>query len=128
MKNEIIKESTEKTEKVENRPFFVPRVDIQYDDKETIILAEMPGVDQKNVEISLENSDLLVTGYCRLEVPDGYNLKWQEYRIGHYRKSFQINDRVDTTKITAVMKDGILKLVLPIKEMCKPIKIKVLGA
>ncbi len=62
-----------------------------------------------------------------MQVPEGYTLKWQEYKIGHYRKSFQLNDRIDTAKISAAMKDGILRLTLPIKEKCKPIKIKVMG-
>ena len=127
MANEMIKKTNteEKSTEVENKPYFVPRVDVQYDEKETVIYAEMPGVDDKSVDISLEDKNLVVTGYCQLQIPEGYSLKWQEYKIGNYRKSFLLNEKVETSKISAEMKNGILKIVLPVKEKCKPVKIKV---
>ena len=127
MANEMIKKNNteEKSTEVINKPYFVPRVDVQYDEKETVIYAEMPGVDDKSVDISLDDKNLIVTGYCQLQIPDGYSLKWQEYKIGNYRKSFLLNEKVGTSKISAEMKNGILKIILPVKEKCKPVKIKV---
>ena len=127
MANEMIKKNNteEKSTEVINKPYFVPRVDVQYDEKETVIYAEMPGVDDKSVDISLDDKNLIVTGYCQLQIPDGYSLKWQEYKIGNYRKSFLLNEKVETSKISAEMKNGILKIILPVKEKCKPVKIKV---
>lgn len=123
MSNELSKVNNEKDTK--NEAYFIPRVDVSYNEEETVILADMPGVDNEGVDVSIKGDELVVTGQNSVSIPKSFNIKWQEYKLGNYRKSFKMTDTVDTQKISAVMKDGVLKLVLPNKKQSIPVKIKV---
>ena len=64
----------------------------------------MPGVDSDGVDVSVKDSVLTVTGRCSVSIPESFELKWQEYKMGSYRKSFKMTDKVDVEKISAVLK------------------------
>lgn len=123
MSNEVSK--VNKNVDSQNEIYFVPRVDVSYNEEETLILADMPGVDNDNVEVSINEDELTITGKNNINIPESFNLKWQEYKLGNYRKSFKMTNSVDTQKISAVMKDGVLKLTLPNKKQSIPVKVKV---
>ena len=123
MSNEISKVNPQNENQYAN--YYIPKVDISYNEEETVILADMPGVENDGVDVSLNGDELTVTGKNSVNIPDGFNLKWQEYKFGNYRKSFKMTDTVDLQNISATMKDGVLKLILPNQKQSIPVKIKV---
>jgi HSP20 family molecular chaperone IbpA len=121
-------ENVSATERIRNVKTFVPRVDI-YENKDSLFLvADMPGVDEKTVDIELEKNVLTITG--RVEngrVKDG-TLMYSEYEIGDYERVFTLSDEIDREKIVATVKNGVLRLELPKAEKVKPKKIAIKAA
>jgi HSP20 family molecular chaperone IbpA len=106
-------EVEESTERTREGPVFVPRVDIYESEAEITLLADMPGVDESSVDISVENSVLTIHGEVDGMRPEGYDLAYAEYRVGDYERSFSLSNRVDQENIMATLKDGVLHLTLP---------------
>lgn len=104
---------------------YVPRVDIYEADDETILLADMPGVDENSVDITLEKNILTIEGRVHFERPEGYDLVYKEYGVGDYYRTFALSDVVDRAKIGATVKNGVLRLSLPKSEAAKTRKIAV---
>jgi HSP20 family protein len=129
MSNEIsIRQNQEVTQNHNpaERKVFLPAVKAWETAEEIVILADMPGADEKSVDITLENSVLTLQGRTQTEDPAGNELLYAEYIPGDYRRSFTLaTEQIDTDKITASMKNGVLKVVLPKSETVKPRRIEV---
>jgi HSP20 family molecular chaperone IbpA len=106
---------------------FTPTVDIVEHKNNIVVLADMPGVDEKSVDITLEKELLTIYGKVAPEVPENHRLAISEYGVGDYRRTFTISNEVDREHIEASVKDGVLKLVLPKAESAKTRKIPVSG-
>ncbi len=104
--------------------YFTPAVDIYESPTEVVLLADMPGVGPGQVDIDLKNDTLSLIGRVGGKPEEGSSLL-AEYRMGNYFRNFRISDVVDREKITASMKDGVLRLVLPKAEKAKPRKIAI---
>ena len=100
-------------ERMRPRRMFMPRADIIESGDGIVILADMPGVDEKSVDITLENNVLTINGTVEPEVPEGHTLAYAEYEIGDYQRVFTLNEEVDRENIMAVVKNGVLRLTLP---------------
>lgn len=121
-------ESATAAEKIRNVKTFVPRVDI-YETKESIFLiADMPGVDEKTVEVELEKNILTITGWTEDSKLRDHSLLFSEYETGDYERSFTLSDEIDREKINATVKQGVLLLELPKAEKVKPKKIAIKAA
>ena len=118
------KEMETKAELTQTRPVFVPPVDIYETEDALILLADMPGVSNDGVEIHLEDNELTIRGKVK-DQPKGTTTLYSEYRSGDYFRRFTLSNIIDQDKIEAVMKDGVLKVVLPKAEAAKPRQIKV---
>jgi HSP20 family molecular chaperone IbpA len=121
-KKEVKKESGEGTRP---GPIFVPAVDILENEKELIVLADMPGVDSKNVDIDLRDNHLTIIGRIDTIEEEKEVSLYKEFNWGDYFRLFTLSDVIDQGKITAKMENGVLRLVLPKVEKAKPQKIKV---
>lgn len=104
--------------------FFVPAVDIFETDTQVTVIAEMPGVKNTGVEISVEGDVLTICGHRENEAAEG-RLLLQEYENGSYLRKFTIAETIDQDKISAVMTGGLLTVVLSKAEPAKPRKIEV---
>jgi HSP20 family protein len=104
---------------------FVPTTDIYETDNSLTVVMEMPGVDKKDVELRLENDVLKVDGRLDFAKYQGLQPVYTEYNIGHYSRSFSLSSKIDQSKISAEMNDGVLSLVLPKVEETKPRTIQV---
>ncbi|MBN1366201.1 MAG: Hsp20/alpha crystallin family protein [Syntrophaceae bacterium] len=121
-------ENTAVTEKIRNVKIFVPRVDI-YETKDAIFLiADMPGVDEKTVDVELEKNILTISGRVENDKVKDYNLVFSEYEVGDYERTFTISNEIDRDKIKATVKQGVLRLELPKAEKVKPKKITINAA
>ena len=104
---------------------FVPTTDIYEAPESLNVLVEMPGVEKKNVEISVEDGVLNVRGRLDLTKYQGLTPLYTEYNVGHYSRRFRLSSKIDQNKIDAEMKDGVLSLTLPKIEEAKPRTIRV---
>jgi HSP20 family molecular chaperone IbpA len=100
-------------ERTRDRPAFVPRADIYETDKAIYLVADMPGVSEDALDITLEKDVLTLNGTVEPETPEGYSLAYAEYRVGDYVRSFSLSDEIDQEAIEATLKDGMLRLTLP---------------
>ena len=115
-----------KTERTKIRKVFVPAVDI-YETKDTIVLiADLPGTDEKSVNVTLEKNVLTVTGEVEPEEHQGYSVSYAEYETGDYQRSFTISDEIDQDKVEARVKNGTLRVTLHKSEKAKIKKIPIL--
>ncbi len=88
---------------------WIPAIDIQADDGNYIITAELPGVERKDIEISVEGDSLLIKGEKKLnrtEQNDGFLMT--ERIAGSFQRSFHLGEQVDRESINATFKDGVL--------------------
>jgi len=106
-------------------PVFVPAVDILENINEITILADMPGVESKNVDIDLRDNQLTIIGRVEPIEKEKEVFLYREFNWGDYFRQFTLSNVIDQGKITAKMDEGVLKLVLPKVEKAKPQKIKV---
>lgn len=129
-KEELQKKEAEHVDTVErtrSRKVFIPRVDIYETDKTIELLADMPGIDDKNVDVTLEKNVLTIYGRVEAVQPEGFNLTYAEYDTGDFERSFTLSDEIDREKIGAKVKNGVLSLSLPKAEkaMTRKIEVKV---
>ena len=119
-----VKQETPTAPKVERR-VYMPRTDIYETRDAFVVVADMPGVDEKNVEIVSENDTLTIRGRVEPLTFTGHRLAWQEYGEGHFEKAFTLSNDINRDGITAAMKNGVLKLTLPKGGPAKTRKIEV---
>jgi HSP20 family protein len=104
---------------------FVPIADIFETEQALSVILEMPGVEKENVDISVENDTLTIQGRIDYSKYEGLQPVYTEYNVGHYVRTFQISSKIEQGQISAELKDGVMKLVLPKAEKAKPRRIKV---
>jgi HSP20 family molecular chaperone IbpA len=125
---EITKKEAEVKEGVErtrSKKLYTPAVDIVEGKEELYLIADMPGVDENSVDITLDKNILTIYGTVEPETHDNYRLIYTEYGIGDYKRTFTLSDEIDREKIQATVKNGILRLKLPKAETAKSRKIPV---
>ncbi|MBX9877415.1 MAG: Hsp20/alpha crystallin family protein [Candidatus Obscuribacterales bacterium] len=113
------------TEQTRTNKVFIPRTDIYESKDHLLLMADMPGVKQDAVDITLEHN--ILTIYGRVEPPkvEEFGLTYAEYGIGDYRRVFTLSNEIDRDGIQASVKNGVLKLVLPKSKNAIPRKITV---
>lgn len=95
---------------------YIPQMDV-YSDKDALYIeGNMPGVDKTSLDISIENNMLTIVGKNQNLTLDNFTLKYSEYTPGNYRRVFQIHEQIDSEKIEASVKNGLLKIRLPIHQ------------
>ena len=113
-------------EMAQDRPVFVPATDIFEREDAVMVVCDVPGVDEKDVDVSLENDVLTITATQEVQEPDSkLELLHRGYRTGIWRRSFTLTADVDATKIRAQIANGVLSVVLPKAEAAKPRRIQV---
>lgn len=112
-------------EHIRNRRVFAPLADI-YETQETIVvLADMPGVNENTIDITLEKNVLTIHGFTAPQAEDNLRLIYCECPEGNYRRVFMLSEEVDRDDIQATVKNGVLKLVLPKSPKARARKIPV---
>jgi HSP20 family molecular chaperone IbpA len=88
-----------------------------------VLVADMPGVGKDSVDIRVEENRLLIKGSVSRDIPGEYVLS--EYSIGDYMRTFTLSNFIDQSSITASIKNGVLRIIMPKSESLKPRKISV---
>ena len=95
---------------------FSPRVDVVETDAEIRVSAELPGLDDKDIDVSLSRGELTISGEKRHEKEEtGRNYYRSERSFGSFRRSIPLPGEVVTDKVNAVFKNGVLTITLPKK-------------
>ena len=126
--NRFVRESysPEVPEEVLTTTSFAPPVDI-YEDEHTItVKMEVPGIDEKDIDVRIENTTLTVHGERKIEKEEKEeNFRRVERQYGSFTRSFTLPSSVDTGQVSAHYDKGVLKLSLAKKAEAKPKQIKV---
>jgi HSP20 family protein len=105
---------------------WAPAVDIYEHEGNLVLQAELPGVDPKHVDVRVENNVLTLRGERKF---DSEVKREQYHRVerayGTFSRSFTLPSVVDTGKIKAEFKDGVLRVTLPQREEAKPKQIQI---
>ena len=105
---------------------FVPAVDIYEDEHNVTVKMEVPGIDQKDIDVRLENNTLTVRGERKFDKDEKEeNFHRIERRYGSFYRSFTLPNTLDAEKVQADYDNGVLKIKLAKKAEAKPKQIKV---
>jgi HSP20 family protein len=110
----------------DNRPvgYVTPLVDIESTDDGYVIRAEMPGVEKSDLEITVDDGELMILGR-RKPTEFTAELIYREIEPHDFRRVYELDPSIDTTKVSAKIDDGVLTVRLPKAETVKPRKISV---
>jgi HSP20 family protein len=106
------------------REYITPEVNIFEVNDGYVLEAEMAGVNKEGLELTLEGNELTIVGHRDTQPVNGEAL-FRESKNLDYRRVFELDPAVDTSKISAKIEQGVLTLTLPKSEQVKPRKIKV---
>jgi HSP20 family protein len=105
---------------------FVPPVDVYEDEHNLVLKLEIPGINEEDLKVSLENNTLTVTGERKFEKEEKEeNFHRIERRYGSFTRTFRLPSTVDPEKVEAGYDKGILKLTLAKRAEAKPKQIKI---
>ena len=106
---------------------WAPSVDIYETESELVMTAEVPGIDEKDVEIKIEDNTLTLKGERKFEKEtkeENYHRIERSY--GSFYRAFTLPNSIDPDKIHAEHENGILKITMPKRQELKPRKVKIL--
>ena len=106
---------------------FAPKVDIVETDSGLRLWADMPGVDEKAIEVDLVDGVLTIRGRVATEEYDNLEPLYTEYGVGNFETRFRLSNAIDGEHIQARLKNGVLELELPKVAAAKPRKIEIAG-
>jgi len=105
---------------------FAPPVDVYEDEHNITLKIEVPGIDEKDIDVRIENNTLIVHGERKFEKEEKEeNFRRVERQYGSFTRSFSLPNTVDTDHVQAQYDKGILKVQLAKKTEAKPKQIKV---
>jgi HSP20 family protein len=126
--NRIFRESfsPERPDEALTTSNFAPPVDVYEDEHHISLKIEVPGIDEKDINVSIENNTLTVRGERRFEKDEKEeNFHRVERMYGSFTRSFTLPNTVDPEQVSAHYEKGVLKIRLAKKAEAKPKLIKV---
>ena len=104
---------------------LVPPVDVFEDENGITLRADLPGVSKDNLSIRVEGETLTIEGHVNLGEATKLEAVYAEVRVAQYKRSFVLSRELDTSRIDAAIKNGVLNLQVPKLEQAKPRRIEV---
>jgi len=104
---------------------YLPDVDIYETADRIVLAADVPGADEKSLNITLENDVLEIDAKASAPEANGHHAVRREYTIGDFRRTFTVSREVDRDSINASLKNGVLRVEFAKAEAAKPKKITV---
>jgi HSP20 family protein len=105
--------STQTPAPASERRAVPPHVDIRESDDTVLLIADMPGVAADGVEVRVHGDILTLRGSSRAQEPERFQTVWREYAIRDYERTFRLGQAIDSERIVASAKDGIVRVSLP---------------
>lgn len=116
---------TRRDEPQAEAPALVPLVDVTEDDAGITLIADIPGATRETLSLNVDGDTLTIEAPISLEETGELRAVYAEVRSGRYRRSFTLSRELDSARIEASLKDGVLTLRLPKLEQAKPRRIEV---
>jgi HSP20 family protein len=117
--------STSSSSTQDQRRAVQPAIDVFETDASITLLADMPGVPRDQLEIQVEGDSLLIQGEAKPQIAADLEPLWAEVRTPRFRRSFTLSRELDTSRIEANLKDGVLTLRIPKHAQAQPRRIPV---
>jgi HSP20 family molecular chaperone IbpA len=102
-----------------------PLIDIHEGPDGLVLEADLPGVTEDHLNVHLEDNVLVLHAKVPSPFPDGARVLHEEYRVSDFYRSFILSDEVERSRISAELKNGVLRLVLPKAERAKTRRIEI---
>ncbi len=106
-------------------PALLPPVDIYEDAGGITLFADLPGVAREDLSVGVDGRSLTIEAPLKLGEANSLTPLYAEVRANHFRRSFELSSDLDTSKIDAGLRDGVLTLRIPKAEQAKPRRIDV---
>lgn len=113
------------TAPAEPQVVFTPPIDIFETADGLVLLADLPGVSHDSLELQVQDNKLTLFGRVNPWPPAESRVIHQEYRVGHFLRSFILSDEVDHEQISARLNGGVLEVILPKTKRSEPRRIPV---
>ncbi|HDR9011945.1 Hsp20/alpha crystallin family protein [Burkholderia vietnamiensis] len=107
------------------RPAITPAVDIVEDAQRVTLRADLPGVPRENLDVKVHDNTLTIDAQARIDTPADLRVRHAEVRVPRFMRSFVLSADLDTTRIDANLRDGVLTLTIPRREEARPRRIDV---
>lgn len=117
--SEIIETAEDQVEQAEQvstapeLPVYLPRTDISEGENGYQLVADLPGADEKSLEVTFEDAILTIRARPELPSYEGFQLAYGEYEAGEYKRSFRLSEEIDPQGIEAKLEHGVLRITLP---------------
>jgi HSP20 family protein len=118
-------EQAGRAQRRQDEPSMLPRVDVIEDETGITLYADLPGVSRDTLEINVEADSLTIEGTVTAATPEAMEATYAEVRVPRFRRSFTLSRELDTGRIDAQLKDGVLKLRIPKQEQAQPRRVSV---
>lgn len=107
---------------------MAPLVDVFEDAQGITLRAEMPGVSKERLNVQADRNGLSIEGDVSIEMPAGMQALYADVQAMRYRRRFTLSSELDTDRIEAQLKDGVLTLQIPKRAEFRPRRIEVKSA
>ncbi len=107
---------------------LVPRVDVLEDKGGITLLADLPGVDKEQLDLRVDGDTLVIDATVSQDAPEELQAIYAEVRVPRYRRAFTLSGDLDTSRIEANLKDGVLRLRIPKQPHAQPRRIEIQAA
>jgi HSP20 family protein len=111
-----------------NAPALIPPVDVSEDEAGITLTADLPGAERESLSVRIDGDTLTLEAPITLGEPGEMEALYAEVRAARWRRSFTLSRELDSQKIEANLKDGLLTLRLPKQERARPRRIEVRSA
>lgn len=102
-----------------------PPVDVIEDASGITLYADLPGVSKEKLNLQIDADTLIIEGQADLPMPEGLEAGHTEVNVSRYRRAFSLSRDMDSEKVSAELRHGVLKLTIPRAEHAQPRKIEV---
>lgn len=107
------------------QPSVVPPVDVFENDNAITLLADLPGVTRDQLQVRVDGDTLVLEATAATRGPQDMQLMYGEAQCPTYRRQFTLSRELDTARVEAQLRDGVLKLTIPKAEEARPRRIQV---
>ena len=104
---------------------LLPHVDIIENVSGITLLADLPGVSKDKLNIRVESENLIIDGEVSINLPQDTQASYAEIRVPRFQRTFKLSQELESAKVSAQFKNGVLKLHIPKAEHAQPRKIEV---
>ena len=125
MKTDVVNQEDVQVARRESRDEFMPNTAVRQDKDGFLLVAELPGVDDQSLQVTVEDGVLQIEAANSVASPEGYTVALREISPVTYKASFELPDRVEAAGVKASLKNGLLRVRLPISEAKKPKRIAI---